>query len=77
MTTESKKTIDAILELEDQVERLRADRDLDDHAFWLHVDRDVLDQVNEMLERMTRAIEDERTGTASQPSGLFWLGGES
>jgi hypothetical protein len=74
---EGQKTIQAILELEDLVEQLRADRDLDDAAFWLHIDRDLLDQVNTMLEKMTRAIEDEREGTSSQPSGLFYLGGES
>jgi hypothetical protein len=71
--TEGQRVIQAILELEDQIERLRADRDLDDHAFWLHVDGDVLDQAVRMLEQVTTAIEVEREA----PGGICYLGADS
>lgn len=71
--TEGQRVIGALLELEEQVEILRADRDLDDHAFWLHVDGDLLESVNRMLEQMTTAIELEREGE----SGVYDLGAES
>jgi hypothetical protein len=76
MTTkrkESDRVIQAILELEDQVERLRADRDLDDHPFWLHIDGDLLEAAVRMLEQMTTAIELER----EKPAGVFYQGADS
>lgn len=72
-STEGQKTIDALLRLEELVEQLEADRSLGDHAFWLHIDRDLVEMANRMLEQMTTAIELEREA----PAGVCYLGAET
>jgi hypothetical protein len=60
--TEGQKTIAALMQLEDLVEALHSDRVIDDHAFWLHIDREIIEKCNRRLEKMGAAIEDERCG---------------
>lgn len=72
-STEGQKTIEAITNLVELVEQLQADRDLGDHAFWLHVDRDLVEAASRMLEQMTTAIELEREA----PAGVCYLGADS
>lgn len=60
MTTESDKVKGLIRRLQDVTEQLESDHCDDDHAYWLHVDSDVLTAAIEPLEKLALAIEDER-----------------
>jgi hypothetical protein len=58
--TEGKRVTSELLRLQEVVEALVSDMTIGDHAFHLHIDGDVIEGCADTLEKMGRAIENER-----------------